>query len=297
MRVERDDKIHLYKDTELCYEYSLDGEHVFYTKDDHKRLITPNKYCIVSDEKEENGEGKLVPKYQGCAGSGEFVEYESINVHSNEEAVQVAEAILANIQASARVLEVSVPMHCYADVYDYVKVTDEREGTSVEGHIGQLSRHFSPGYYRMGISFGWPTTRKIRNFLKPYTPDTTGRLQFDELPASFSAAYMNPYDFMVFGQFHLDAGERLYFNAAGLHSGNGEGNLKFLVQGYIGGDWTTLSYLADDFFGKWAGQLIYTNESAYKVPMRFVVYNNSEDETATGVTGFISYDVKAAPSE
>ncbi|GAG48448.1 unnamed protein product, partial [marine sediment metagenome] len=140
MRVERDDKLHLYKETELAYEYALDGEHTFFTKDNSTKAVLPNKVTVRSVELDEDGGYK----YSGSdsdGGSvalyGERPTFEQLNVQSNAEAATVAAAILANIKATERTVQAQVPMNCFADTFDKVKITDLREGsTIVEGHIG-----------------------------------------------------------------------------------------------------------------------------------------------------------------
>ena len=45
-------------------------------------------------------------------------------------------------------------MNVGAEVYDYVKVTDSRQGDSVTGNIGWITRHCAPGKFEMRFGFG-----------------------------------------------------------------------------------------------------------------------------------------------
>jgi len=54
-----------------------------------------------------------------------------------------------------------VPMNLGAELYDYVKVTDSREGTTITGNIGYIRWQYTPGKYQMSFGFGgWLSMRK-----------------------------------------------------------------------------------------------------------------------------------------
>jgi len=321
MRIERDDKLHLYKETELAYEYALDGEHTFFTKDNSTKAVLPNIVTVRSVELTDDGDYE----YSGTdtdapsvALYGDFPTFEQLNVQSNEEAATVAAAILANIKATERTVEAQVPMNCFADTFDKVKITDLREGsTVVEGHIGSLSRHFEPGVYRMRLTFGgWFNARKIRDFLKGVEvgqeeEEEGGAVRLEPLTASFPAtrlavAQQEPvslewsYDYYVFGEPIVPGKGRLYVKAWSMYAQTGYCELHIYV--WTGEAWELVWYSEGDGFHKYEGQLIWTNPGDTEAPVQFCVYNPKQpdvwtDWNAENVTGMIAYDVKGPPSE
>ncbi|KKK46661.1 hypothetical protein LCGC14_3163020, partial [marine sediment metagenome] len=54
-------------------------------------------------------------------------------------------AILTRYQLEAEKGSGFVPMNCGQEVYDYVKITDSRQGDTRVGNIGYLNRTFTPG--------------------------------------------------------------------------------------------------------------------------------------------------------
>lgn len=321
MRVENDNKIHLYKDVEHAYTYALDGEHTFFTKDNRKQGVIPNAVYIVSDDEDEDG----VPLYSGHATDatsvslyGEVRWYEQIHVEDNAEATSVAESLLANIKAQEKIVEAVVPMNCFAEVYDKVTITDSREDTEVTGNIGYLSRHYRPRIYRMEMGFGgWFNARKLRDFLKNYTTQPEKRMYFDELPATFSSVRIDPaieetafsdvvYQSLPFGRTWIPGKGRLYLNAFTLYAHTITGEVQLRISIWDGDEWQLVWY-NDNYnqdMNKYYDELIYTNPNINAIPVVFSVTNlkkwqqwvdsleDKENATAYFASGFISYDIK-----
>jgi len=331
MRVENDNKIHLYKDVEHSYTYSLDGEHTFFTKDDRKQGVIPNYVVIVSEDEDEDGaplysgyaeDIESINLYQTDGFSGEYRWHEQIHVESDAEATSVAESLLANIKAQEKIVEAVVPMNCYAEVYDKVTITDYREDTEVTGNIGYLGRHYRPGSYRMEMGFGgWFNARKLRDFLRNYTTQPEKRMYFDELPATFSSVRIDPaieetatsdvvYQSLPFGRTWIPGKGRLYLNAFTLYTHTITGEVQLRISIWDGDEWQLVWY-NDNYnqdMNKYYDELIYTNPNINAIPVTFSVVNlkkwrqwtdtlaDKELATAYFASGFISYDLKGEPS-
>ena len=161
-----DGKIHISNPTvsgdSYDYEYSLD-DHVFFAKAYRKTLVIPNKVVVESRTDDD-------PSYSGNATDATSyallpkTEFRQMRLQSNAEAEDIAEAILSKYQLNAEMGAAAVPMNVGAEVFDYVKVTDEREDDYRIGNIGSLTRTYSPGKYNLRFSFGdWLTVRKLLN--------------------------------------------------------------------------------------------------------------------------------------
>ena len=137
------------------------SSHVFFSKALRNRLVIPNKVVVSSRTNDD-------PQYSGSATDAASydllpkTEYQQMRLTSNVEAQNIAEAILSKYQLNAEMGAANVPMNCGAELFDYVKVTDAREGDYRIGNIGSLTRNYSPGKYTLSFSFGnWLTVRKL----------------------------------------------------------------------------------------------------------------------------------------
>jgi len=321
MRVENDNKIHLYKDVPHSYTYSLDGEHTFFVKDNRKQGVIPNTVYIVSDTEDNDGK----PLYSGHASDatsvrlyGEVRWYERIHVESDTEATSVAESLLANIKAQEKIIEALVPMNCYAEVYDKVTIQDQREGTEVTGNVGYLSRTYRPGVYRMEMGFGgWFNARRVRDFLKSYVPQPRTGIELDALPATFSSVRIDPairetsasdllYQTVPFGRTWIPGEGRLYLNAFSLYALTLTGKVQLQIHVWTGSQWQLVwgNHYYNRDMNKYYNKLICENPYTNEMPVVFSVTNlkewrkwwDSPDDfdNATGwfTSGFISYDIR-----
>lgn len=138
------------------YQYSLASDaHNFFSKSYEKRLVLPN-YFIVSTHPEHEGTA-----YSGYASDDTsyallpFKTTKYLRLDDNDQGEDIAKALLARAKINASRGSGIVPMNVGAEVYDYVEVTDSREGgSSRTGNIGQINRHCASGIFEMSFSFG-----------------------------------------------------------------------------------------------------------------------------------------------
>lgn len=188
--VKADGKWHIFKPTVsgevYDYEYSLKTGHVFFSKAYRKRLVIPNR-IVVQSQKDDD------PFYSGSAQVDDYddlpeavkkTDYQQMRLKDATQADDIAAAILSKHQLWAELGAADVPMNVGAEVFDYVKVTDERENDYRIGNLGHLCRHYNANRaeWRMTFSFGnWMTVRKALANLDP-----TGSIGTDDLEAYFT---------------------------------------------------------------------------------------------------------------
>jgi hypothetical protein len=166
MRAEDDGKLHIFNPTTTGttydYEYALETGHPFFAKALRNRLTIPNYITVQSRETD-------TPQYIGIAQEAESYnklpkrEYHQTRLESADQAEDIAEALLAKAQMWCESGSGIVPLNVGAEVYDYIKVTDEREEDSRVGNIGKIVRHYNltKNEWRMTFVFGnWQTVRK-----------------------------------------------------------------------------------------------------------------------------------------
>ena len=185
-----DGKLHIFQPTtsgsSYDYQYSLedlDIPHPFFAKALRNTLVIPNYVKVESRTGDD-------PSYSGTATDATSNallaknQYKQTYLASNAQATSIAEAILAKAQMWCEAGSASVPMNVGAEVYDYVKVTDEREDDYRIGNIGKLVRHFNlrKNEWRMTFTFGnWQNVRKVLESLN---------ITADDLENYFSRLYV-----------------------------------------------------------------------------------------------------------
>lgn len=171
MRPEDDGKLHIFKPVitgeTYNYEYALNA-HVFYAKTKSNTITIPNHIVVRT------------PVDASTPYSGEATDDESIAAYktikyyeivagliSNDQAQSIAEAILSKFQMHDKMAGATVPINVGAEIYDYVKITDVREGTSVTGNIGYIRTVYQAGTPKQPASYtqtfglgGWLSTRR-----------------------------------------------------------------------------------------------------------------------------------------
>lgn len=166
MRAEDDGKIHIFvpttSGTTYDSEYSLESGHPFFSKALRNRLVIPN-YIKVHSRPDDD------PQYSGTATDAESYallpkpDYFPMLLESNAQATKIAQAKIAMAQLWSEGGAASVPLNVGTEVYDYVKVTDEREDDYRIGNIGTFTRHYNvtKNEWEMSFTFGnWQTVRK-----------------------------------------------------------------------------------------------------------------------------------------
>jgi len=164
MRFGSDGKIHVLQPTisgtTYDSEYSLAaGQHYFFSKAVRETLVIPN-YITVQSLAEDD------PQYSGTANSSASYAllpkkaWRQCKLASNEQAADIASAMQAKYELSAETGSAYVPINAGAELFDYVKVTDSRNGDTRTGNIGSLRKvwksateKLSSQYY-MQFSFG-----------------------------------------------------------------------------------------------------------------------------------------------
>ncbi|MFA6307098.1 MAG: hypothetical protein WC639_04815 [Patescibacteria group bacterium] len=159
---------------EVAYE-----NHTFFAKAYRKRLVIPNKIDVKSQADD-------TPAYAGTATDtdsynalGQYiVEPVNLRLDSNVQAASIATAILGKYQMLAEAGSGEVPINVGAEVLDYVKIYDSREGKSRTGNIGWIHEkiNLQKQEWRMTFGFGgWYTSRGLLSQLES---DPSGIGQF-----------------------------------------------------------------------------------------------------------------------
>jgi len=188
-RAEDDGKVHIFNPTisgeVYDYEYvrAVASGHPFWAKAYRKSLVIPN-YIIVKSRKDDtdkySGEAKDQDSIDALATNGyngEIRQYKLARLESDADATNIAEAILSKYKLHADMGGAEVPMNVGAEVFDYVKVTDDRESDYRVGNIGYIGRHYKPGRGKAGTQWslnfsfgGWLSVRGLASNLNVY-PD------------------------------------------------------------------------------------------------------------------------------
>ncbi|MGA2669950.1 MAG: hypothetical protein ABSF21_00815 [Dehalococcoidia bacterium] len=219
MRARGDGCIHIFVPTTsgatYDYEYTLQSGHTFFAKALRNRLVIPN-YIKVMSRKDDT------PQYSGTAtdavsyGILPKQDFYQTYLASNDQATLIAQAMLAKAQMWCEAGSADVPLNVGAEVYDYVKVTDQREGDYRVGSIGRLVRHYTANKneWRMTFTFGnWQNVRKALADLGVTSDDLTNyfaRLKVGDLYVENLDAYLDeindgPDVYVRQKSLHLDA--------------------------------------------------------------------------------------------
>jgi len=130
--------------------------HSFFSKAYRKTLVLPNRVVVQSQPDDD-------PFYQGEATDDSYdlipvCKYIQTRLQDDDEAGDIAAAVLGRYQLDAVMGAADVPMNCGAELYDYIEVTDAREGETRTGNIGYIKRTYNAakGIYSMRFGFGAP---------------------------------------------------------------------------------------------------------------------------------------------
>ena len=149
------------------YEYNMaDTFHTFFDKSFRKRLVVPNYVQVDSLESQTT-------PYTGFAkesASSDLIDkriYKRMRVSSNQDCTDLATAFLSHYQIDAEGGHGVAPMNIGAEVYDFVIITDRRQGDFVVGNISYLREIARPGDYRMEFRFGKLTLAGLMGTVAP----------------------------------------------------------------------------------------------------------------------------------
>lgn len=166
MRFGGDGKVHILEPvtggTGYDYQYQLSGGHTFFSRSYRSSLVIPN-YVVVRSHPGDS------PQYSGYASDGESVgafremRYQKYaRLDSDDQASSIAAALLSRFQLGVQKGEAHVPMNCGAELFDYVRISDNRDGEWRSGNVGSITRKYSPGKFAMSFSFGgWLDVRLL----------------------------------------------------------------------------------------------------------------------------------------
>ena len=146
MRPEDDGALHFFdpviSGSTYDYEYKLkvSGEHTFFDKELTNRFVNPNKVIFKSLDAHS-------PQYSGSATSAtsfaldKKTETIRLLLASDAQAADLATARIETYELDAELGAVRVPMNVGQEVWDYIKVTDSRQGDSRVGNVRYIRRH------------------------------------------------------------------------------------------------------------------------------------------------------------
>ena len=151
-RLQSDGKIHFLNPTisgtTYHYEYALGGIHTFYNKSYARTVKIPNYIVIANEDNSFAGSAKdatgwaIRPNYRGLERP----------ITSNAQGNLVAAAILQRATLSSQSLYSKVRMNVFQRVWDYVKITDSREGGSVRtGNVQFIERTWNSQKGELGM--------------------------------------------------------------------------------------------------------------------------------------------------
>lgn len=234
-RPQNDDKVYLIRPTisgeVYDYEYSLTApDHRFLTKIDANKKLFPDKVYVYGGEYDESAEAY---EYSGSSGSGDYdyyTHYEDLT--SDGQCATLAAAILANITINQKTCEALVPMNCTAKLFDYCKITDTRESSSVTGNLGYIKRIYESGKFTMLVRFGgWASERRLNQQLAASKRESPTRdLDYEWISLSCPDTYLEPGDMIYLGRFYISQSISMYIKAANIFNTSGNVNVNLVVE-------------------------------------------------------------------
>jgi hypothetical protein len=188
-RWEDDGKVHILKPvttgTTYDYEYSLErGDHKFFSKAYKNTLVIPNKIYVKSyadDDPQYSGSAQIAD-YASLPDEVKKTRYIQAKLESNGQAEDIAEALIAKAEMWSKRGAAPVPLNVGQEVFDYVKVTDSRQGDTRTGNLGYVHRRFGKDTWTMTFGFGnWVDQLKYNQILKDLETYTEAGQYFSRL--------------------------------------------------------------------------------------------------------------------
>ncbi|KKM74743.1 hypothetical protein LCGC14_1397290 [marine sediment metagenome] len=159
-RVENDDAVHTFIAPTSGNSYTSDkGD--FYTHANQKALVVPSKIVVKSVDFEDDG-------FTGSATSAASFAIRPITgapiratVTGSAQAASIAAANISRLEVNSQVGSSSVPMTNYEQVWNYVTVTNNWNGSTTTGNIAYLNQVSMGGNFQQFFSFGRQARRGI----------------------------------------------------------------------------------------------------------------------------------------
>jgi len=160
-RFEADGKIHIMKPvttgTTYDSEYALGkGYHNFFNKAYRNTLVIPNRVVVQSRSDDElfyQGEAQT-DDYDSLPAKVKKTKFVEARLESDDQGDDIAEALLSKAEMGCSRGQAEVPINVGSEVFDYVKVTDSRQGDARTGNIGYIHRRFGGDKWKMTFGFG-----------------------------------------------------------------------------------------------------------------------------------------------
>lgn len=173
-RFEADGKVHILKPvttgTEYDSEYSLQkGSHTFFSKAYRETLVFPNRFVVKSlpdDSPQYQGEAK-VDGYDSLPAKVKKTRFVRVKLESNAQGTSIAQALLSKAEMGSARGQAEIRINVGAENFDYVKVTDSRQGDTRTGNLGYIHRRFGGDKWIMTFGFGnWFEALHYQKMLK-----------------------------------------------------------------------------------------------------------------------------------
>jgi len=172
-RFENDGKIHILKPVTsgetFDSEYSLEKGHTFFSKAYRNSLVFPNRFVVGSqpdDDPQYSGEAS-VDGYDSLPARVKKTRFFSTRLESNDQADDIAEALIAKAEMGSASGQAEIRINVGVEVFDYVKVTDQRQGDTRTGNLGYIHRRFGGDKWMMTFGFGnWFDALRYQKMLK-----------------------------------------------------------------------------------------------------------------------------------
>ncbi len=133
------------------------GPHTFFIHTEGQQVTIPNRIVVVEanldlggatysgqdDDATAQGEIGIIPQV-----------VVSPEIGSDAAAVTLATRIMTQIKRDKVQGRAEVPMHCGQEVWDEVRVQDDRTGNTVDGRVSQVIRQYTAGVYTMQVILG-----------------------------------------------------------------------------------------------------------------------------------------------
>ena len=145
-RFEADGKCHILRPVTsgetFDYEYSLESGHTFLSKAYRNSLVFPNRVVVKSqpdDDPQYSGEAQI-DGYDSLPAKARKTKFVQVRLESDDQAEDIAEALIAKAEMGSARGQAEVRINVGAEGFDYVKVTDQRQGDTRTGNLGYVHR-------------------------------------------------------------------------------------------------------------------------------------------------------------
>jgi len=189
-RFKADGKIHIMKPvttgSDYDSEYSLqEGSHKFFSKAYRETLVFPNRFVVKSlpdDDPQYQGEAKI-DGYDSLPEKVKKTRFVRVKLESNDQGDSIAEALLSKAELGSARGQAEIRINVGAEVFDYVKVTDSRQGDTRTGNLGYIHRRFGgKDKWMMTFGFGnWFDAIRYQKMLKELETYTDAGQYFSRL--------------------------------------------------------------------------------------------------------------------